>query len=69
MQGHKQHRDNIKIYNLAHQLNIVPILIRSQQTQHVELHKDDPDHVGKLTRSKHEAHGGGDNHLATAMDP
>jgi hypothetical protein len=23
----------------------------------------------QLTRSKHEAHGGGDNHLATAMDP
>jgi hypothetical protein len=41
----------------------------SQQTQHVELHKDDLDHVGKLTRSKHEAHCGEDNHLATAMDP
>jgi hypothetical protein len=41
----------------------------SQQTQHIELHKDDPDYVGKLTRSKHEAHGRGDNHLATAMDP
>jgi hypothetical protein len=69
MQDHKQHRDNIKIYNSAHQLNIVPILIRSQQTQHVLLHKDDLDHVWQLTRSKHEAHGGGDNHLATAMDP
>jgi hypothetical protein len=46
MQDHKQHRDNIKIYNSAHQLNIVPILIVSQQTQHLELHKDDPDHVG-----------------------
>jgi hypothetical protein len=68
MQDYKQHRDNIKIYISAHQLNIVPILIGSQQTQHVELHKDDPDHVGQLTRSKHEAHGGGDNHLATAMD-
>jgi hypothetical protein len=33
------------------------------------LHKDDLDHVGQLTRSKHEAHGGEDNHLATAMDP
>jgi hypothetical protein len=69
LQDHKQHRDNIKIYNSAHQLNIVPILIGSQQTQHVELHKDNLDHVGQLTRSKHEAYGGGDNHLATAMDP
>jgi hypothetical protein len=69
MQDHKQHRYNIKIYNSAHQLNIVPILIGSQQTQHVELHKDDLNPVGQLTRSKHEAHGGGDNHLATAMDP
>jgi hypothetical protein len=34
-----------------------------------ELHKDDLDHVGQLTRSKHEAHGGEDDHLATAMDP
>jgi hypothetical protein len=69
MQDYKQHRDNIKIYILAHQINIVPILIGSQQTQHVELYKDDPDHVGHLTRSKYEAHGGRDNHLATAMDP
>jgi hypothetical protein len=69
MQDHKQHIDNIKIYNSAHQLDIVPILVRSQQTQHVELHKDDLDHAGQLTRSKHEAHGGGDNHLATVMDP
>jgi hypothetical protein len=68
MQDHKQHRDNIKIYNSAHQLNIVPILIGSQQTQHVELHKDDLDDAGQLTRSKYEAHGRGDNHLATAMD-
>jgi hypothetical protein len=58
MQDHKQHRDDI-----------VPILIESQQTQHVILHKDDFDHVRQLTRSKHEAHDGGDNHLATAMDP
>jgi hypothetical protein len=57
------------MYNSAHQLNIVPILIGSQQTQHVELHKDDLDHVGQLIRSKHEAHGGEDDHLATAMDP
>jgi hypothetical protein len=69
MKDHKQHTDNIKIYNSAHQLNIVPILFGSQQTQHVEFHKDDPDHLGQLTRSKHEAHGRGDNHLATAMDP
>jgi hypothetical protein len=41
----------------------------SQQTQHVELHKDDLDHDRQLTRSAHEAHGGEDNHLATAMDP
>jgi hypothetical protein len=39
-------------------------LIGSQQTQYVELHKDDLDHVGQLTRSKYEAHGGGDDHLA-----
>jgi hypothetical protein len=45
------------------------MLIGSLQTQHVELHKDDLDHVRQLTRSKHEAHGGGDNHLTTAMDP
>jgi hypothetical protein len=69
MQDHKQHRDNIKIYDSAHQLNIVPILIGSQQTQHVKLHKDDLDHVVQLIRSKHEAHSGEDNHLATAMDP
>jgi hypothetical protein len=69
MQDHKQHRDNIKIYNSAHQLDIVSKLIASQQTQYVELHKDDLDHVGQLTRSKHEAHGGGDDHLATAMGP
>jgi hypothetical protein len=70
MQDHKQHRDNIKIINnSAHQLNIVSILIGSQQTQHIELHKDDLDHIGQLTRFKHEAHGGGDDHLATAMDP
>jgi hypothetical protein len=66
MQDHKQHRDNIKI---AHQLDKVSILIGSQQTQHVELHNYDLDHDRQLTRSKHEAHGGDDNHLATAMDP
>jgi hypothetical protein len=41
----------------------------SQLTQHVELHKDDLDHDRQLTRSRHEAHGGEDNHLAAAMDP
>ena len=45
------------------------IFIESQQTQLVELHKDDLDHVRQLTRSKHEAQSGEDNHLATAMDP
>jgi hypothetical protein len=69
MQDHKQHRDNIKIYNSAYQIDIVPIHIGSQETQHVELDKDNLDHVGQLTRSKREAHGGEDNHLATAMDP
>jgi hypothetical protein len=69
MQDHKQHRDNIKKCDSAHQIDIVPILIGSQQTQHVELHKDALDHVGQVTRSKHEAHGGEDNHLDTATDP
>jgi hypothetical protein len=44
------------------------IFIGSQQTQHVELHNDDLDHDRQLTRSKHEAHGGEDNYLATVMD-
>jgi hypothetical protein len=65
MQDHKQHRDDKSI----NQLDIVSIFIRSQQTQHIELHNDDLDHDRKLTRSKHEVHGGEDNHLATAMDP
>jgi hypothetical protein len=46
-----------------------PPQVGSQQTQHVELHKDDLDHVRQVTRSKHEAHGGEVNHLATATDP
>jgi hypothetical protein len=50
-------------------LIITPIFIGSQQTQHVELHKNDLDHIGQFTRSKHEAHSGEDNHLATAMNP
>jgi hypothetical protein len=47
----------------------VSIFIGFQQTQYVELHNDDLDHDRQLTRSKHETHGGKDNHLATAMDP
>jgi hypothetical protein len=64
MQDHKQHRDNIQHINSI----ITPIFIGSQQTQHVELHNGDLDHVKQLTRSKYEAHGGEDNQLATAMD-
>jgi hypothetical protein len=40
-----------------------------KQTQHVEIHNDDLDHDRQLTRSRHEAHRGEDNHLATATDP
>jgi hypothetical protein len=65
MQDHKQHRDDKSI----NQLDKVSIFIGSQQTQHVELHNDDLDHDRQLTRSKHKAHGGEDNHQATAMDP
>jgi hypothetical protein len=65
MQDHKQHRDDKPI----NQLDKVSKFIESQQTQHVELHNDDFDHDRQLTRSKHETHGGDDNHLATAMDP
>jgi hypothetical protein len=48
---------------------MTPIFIESQQTKHVELYNGDLKHVGELMRSKHEAHGGEDNHLATAIDP
>jgi hypothetical protein len=65
MQDHKQHRDDKSI----NQLDKVPIFIGSQQTHHVDLHNDDLYHDRQLTRSKYEAHGGDDNHLATAMDP
>jgi hypothetical protein len=65
MQDHKQYRDDKSI----NQLDKVSIFIGSQQTQYVELHNDDPDHDRQLTRSKHIAHRGDDNHLATAMDP
>jgi hypothetical protein len=64
MQDHKQHRD----YKSINQLDKVLNIHRFQQTQHVELHNDDLDHDRQLTRPKHEAHGGEDNHLATAMD-
>jgi hypothetical protein len=64
MQDHKQHRDDKSIY----QLDKVSIFIGSQQTQYIELHNDDLDHDRQLTRSKHEAHGEDNNHLATAID-
>jgi hypothetical protein len=41
----------------------------TQQTKHVDLHNNDLNHDRQLTRSKHEEHGGEDNHLGTAMDP
>jgi hypothetical protein len=65
MQDHKQHRDDNSQINLTY----YSIFIGSQQKQHVELHNDDLDHDRQPTRSKHEAHGGEDIHLATAMDP
>jgi hypothetical protein len=65
MQDHKQHRDD----KLINQLDKVSIFIGSQQTQHVELQNDDLDHDRQVRRYKHEAHGGDDNHLATAMNP
>jgi hypothetical protein len=65
MQDHKQHRDDKSI----NKLNKVPIFIGSQQTQHVKLHNDDLGRDRQLTRSKHEAHGREDIHLATNMDP
>ena len=43
--------------------------IHRPSNQQVGLHKDDIDHVKQLKRSIHEAQIGGDNHLATAMDP
>jgi hypothetical protein len=48
---------------------MTPIFIGSQQTKNVELYNGDLNHVGQLMRSKHEAHGGEDNHLATAIAP
>jgi hypothetical protein len=65
MQEHKEYRDDKSI----NELDKVSIFIGSQQTQHIELHNDDLDYDRQLTRSKHEAHGGDDNYLATAMDP
>ena len=49
--------------SIAHNIHRIP------SNQQVGLHKDDLDHVRQLTRSIHEAQSGGDNHLATAMDP
>jgi hypothetical protein len=65
MQDHKQQRDDKSQINLTY----YSIFIRSQQTQHVELYNNDLDHDRQLIGSKHEAHGGEDIHLATAMDP
>jgi hypothetical protein len=65
MKDHKQHRDDKSQLNLTY----YSIFIGSQQTQHVELRNDDLDHDRQLTRSKDEAHGGEDIHLAIAMDP
>jgi hypothetical protein len=50
-------------------LSIVYNIHRIPSNQHIALQIDDLDHVRQLTRSKHEAQIGGDNHLATAMDP
>ena len=50
-------------FSIAHNIHRIP------SNQQVGLHKDDLDHVRQLTRSIHEAQSGGDNHLATAMDP
>jgi hypothetical protein len=58
-------KDKFQYFNSS----ITPIFIGSQQTKHVELHNGDLNHVGQLMRSKHEAHGREDNHLANAMDP
>jgi hypothetical protein len=68
MQDHKQQRDNKNIFQYSNSI-ITPIFIGSQQTKYVELHNGDLNHVGQLMRSKHEVHGGGDNHLATTIDP
>jgi hypothetical protein len=45
------------------------MFIGSQQTQHVELHKDDLDHVASSQDLDMEAQIREDNNLATAMDP
>jgi hypothetical protein len=66
MQDHNQHRDDKSINQLDKVLNIhrIPTNTTCRIT-----HNGDLDHDKQLTRSKHEAHGGEDNHLATAMDP
>ena len=67
MQDHEQHMiDDILISNLSIVCNIHRI--PSNTTWHTQK-INDLDHVVQLTRSIHEAQSGGDNHLATAMDP
>jgi hypothetical protein len=65
MQDHKQHRDD----KSTNQLDIVLNIHRIPTNITCRLHNDDLDHDRKLRRSKLEAHGGEDIHLATAMDP
>jgi hypothetical protein len=60
MQDHKQHRDDKSQNQLDIVLNIHRIPTNTT---------DDLDHDRQLTRSKHEAHGGEDIHVATAIDP
>ena len=57
------------IDKLINNLSIVFNIHRIPSNQHIVLQIDDLDHVRQLTRSKHEAQSGEDNHLATAMDP
>ena len=57
------------IDKLINNLSIVFNIHRIPSNQLTTLQIDDLDHVRQLTRSKHEAQRGEDNHLATAMDP
>ena len=50
-------------------LSIVYNIHRIPSNQHIALQIDDLDHDRQLTRSRHEAQIGENNHLATAMDP
>jgi hypothetical protein len=54
---------------MNNQLGIVLNIHRIPKTQHVELHKDDLDHVGSSQDLSMDAQIGEDNHLATSMDP